>query len=346
MSQPPDDRHRLPWETDPTDASEQPTVAWTPPSTPAPGAGPAAGWGMKPADPVAAAPAAPEPTSDADAAPGPEAALDADATPGADAAPEVPPAQPAVTGPLLSSAPTGPIVGWQQAPVAEAAPVEGFVMAGPWARLVAWLLDQLATSYLPSLLFLFVLDWRAFVEAIIEQTENPETAQSFELPFTAGYGVVTVILVGVSYLYFVGFWTGPGRATPGMRVMKMQIRDEHLGATLTVGQATRRWFALGVWLAVLALLGAAGSVAGIVQPLLYIALFLSVIINTRRQGIHDRFAQSIVIRERASGDSAVGKGCVLLVVLSIALGIVFFVIFASAVLPAIEPLLDDLEIPR
>lgn len=340
MSQPPDDRHRLPWETDPTDAPEQPTVAWAPPSQ---GAGPAPGWGTRPGDPGAAAPdpaayeptQAPEPTSDT--------AESDTSTPPTD--PPIP-APPAATGPLLSSAPSTPVVGWQQAPAAEAAPVEGFVIAGPWARLVAWFLDQVATAYVPSLLFVFVLDWKALIDAIVEQSRNPESTQSFVMPFSAGYGIVTVILVGISYLYFVGFWTGPGRATPGMRVMQMQVTDQHLGATMTIGQATRRWFAMGVWLALLALLGAVGSLAGIVQPLLYIALFLSVIVNARRQGIHDKFAQSIVIRQRASGDGAVAKGCGLLVALAIVLGIVFFVLFSTAVLPGIEPLLDDLVIPR
>ncbi len=342
MSQPPDDRHRLPWETDPSEASDEPTVAWTPPSPPgqppAPGAGPAPGWGTgatpSPATTPAAEPATAEPSPDA--------------TPAAEPPPATvtPVAPPPPTGPILSSAPNAPLVGWQQAPVAEAAPIEGHVIAGPWARLVGWWVDQALVTYAPSLLFVFVIDWRALFEAIIERSQNPTTAQAFDMPFTTGYGIATVILVGVSYLYYVGFWTGPGRATPGMRVMKMQVTDEHLGATMTIGQATRRWFAMGAWLALVAFLGATGSIAGVVQPLLYIALFLSVIVNARRQGLHDRIAGSIVIRQRASGDGAVAMGCVLIVALTIVIGIVFVVLFTTAVMPGLEPLLDDLELPR
>ncbi len=340
MSQPPDDRHRLPWETDPSEASDEPTVAWTPPSppgqAPVPGAGPAPGWGTGatplPATTPAAEPAAAEPSLGAKPAAEPPAA-------------EPPGAQPPATGPLLSSTPSAPIVGWQPPPAAEAAPVEGYVIAGPWARLVGWLLDQVLVAYLPSLLFIFVVDWRTFFDAIVEQSQNPSTAQAFEMPFTTGYGVATVILVGVSYLYFVGFWTGPGRATPGMRLMKMQVTDEHLGATMTVIQATRRWFAMGAWLSLVAFLGAAGSIAGLVQPLLYIALFITVIVNARRQGLHDRAAGSIVIRQRASGDGTVVMGCVVLIGLSILVAIVSLALFSTAVLPDLGPLLDDLVIP-
>lgn len=356
MSQPPDDRHRLPWETDPSEASDQPTVSWTPPppgQAPAPGAGPAPGWGSGATPPAATTPAiqppAAEPSLDATPAVGespPDATPTAEPPPLTDPSITPPPAPPA-TGPLLSSAPSAPVVGWQQpTSVAEAAPIEGHVIAGPWARLVAWWVDQALVTYLPSLLFVFVIDWRALFEAIIEQSQNPTTAQTFDMPFTTGYGIATVILVGVSYLYYVGFWTGPGRATPGMRVMKMQVTDEHLGATMTIGQATRRWFAMGVWLSLVAFLGTAGSIAGVVQPLLYIALFLSVIVNARRQGLHDRFAGSIVIRQRASGDGAVALGCVLIVALTIVIGIVFLVLFTTAVMPGLGPLLDDLEFPR
>jgi hypothetical protein len=77
---------------------------------------------------------------------------------------------------------------------------------------------------------------------------------------------------------------------------------------------------------------------------LQIALFFSVIVHPRRQGLHDRVASSLVVRKRAVGDSVV-MGCAVLVGLVVLFGIVIGVVSVAVLLPLMEPLLDDLVVP-
>jgi uncharacterized RDD family membrane protein YckC len=346
MSQPPDDRRRMPWEPEPSDAAEQPTVQWTPPPTPA--------------DPAAT----PRPPSEAPGAPPPPTP-----EPAADAPPSEPPtttdapAEPVAppTGPLLSSTPSSPppVVGWQadaQAPPpvvgwqtpassAEPAPIEGYVIAGPWARLVAWLIDSLLVTLVPTLLSFIVIDWQPLVDAMIEQIEDPSTVAPLTfVPTTVEAFIVTLIGVGISYLYFVGFWTGPWMATPGMRLLGLRVGDEQRGAILSITAATKRWLAMGAWLALLAFVGPFGTIAGLGTTVLQIALFFSVIVHPRRQGLHDRVASSLVVRKRAVGDSVV-VGCVVLVALFVLFAVVIGVVSLAVLLPLMEPLFDDLVVP-
>jgi uncharacterized RDD family membrane protein YckC len=346
MSQPPDDRRRMPWEPEPSDAAEQPTVQWTPPPTPA---DPAATPGPPSEAPGAPPPPAPEPAADAPPSE-PSATTDAPADPVA------PP-----TGPLLSSTPSAPppVVGWQadtQAPPpvvgwqtpassAEPAPIEGYVIAGPWARLVAWLIDSLLVTFVPTLLSFIVIDWQPLVDAMIEQIEDPSTVAPLTfVPTTVEALIVTLIGVGISYLYFVGFWTGPWMSTPGMRLLGLRVGDEQRGAILSITAATKRWLAMGAWLALLAFVGPFGTIAGLGTTVLQIALFFSVIVHPRRQGLHDRVASSLVVRKRAVGDSVV-MGCAVLVGLVVLFGIVIGVVSVAVLLPLMEPLLDDLVVP-
>jgi uncharacterized RDD family membrane protein YckC len=346
MSQPPDDRRRMPWEPEPSDAAEQPTVQWTPPPTPA---DPAATPGPPSEAPGAPPPPAPEPAADA---PPSEPSATTDAPADAVAPP---------TGPLLSSTPSAPppVVGWQadtQAPPpvvgwqtpassAEPAPIEGYVIAGPWARLVAWLIDSLLVTFVPTLLSFIVIDWQPLVDAMIEQIEDPSTVAPLTfVPTTVEALIVTLIGVGISYLYFVGFWTGPWMATPGMRLLGLRVGDEQRGAILSITAATKRWLAMGAWLALLAFVGPFGTIAGLGTTVLQIALFFSVIVHPRRQGLHDRVASSLVVRKRAVGDSVV-VGCVVLVALFVLFAVVIGVVSLAVLLPLMEPLFDDLVVP-
>jgi uncharacterized RDD family membrane protein YckC len=347
MTQPPDDGQRRPSDPEPpdaADAADQPTVQWTPPdSRPEPVAPVVPG----PAEPPLAPP--PEPSSAGAAEPAPAPPT----TPTSDEA--------AAGGPLISSTPSSPLVGWQQPgsqaapPVvgwqvqdagAEPAPVEGYVIAGPWARLVAWLIDSLLVTFIPSVLSFVIIDWAPLVAAMVEQAQDPSaTPTSMFMPMSVEAFIVSLIGVGLSYLYFVGFWTGPWMATPGMRLMRMRVGDEQRGGILSLTAATKRWFAMGAWLALLAYVGSMATIAGLGGQLLQVVLFISVIVNARRQGLHDRFAGSLVMRDRASGDGAVGLGCLVLVALIVLASIIFGIIFFNVVWPAMEPVLDELVVP-
>ncbi len=323
MTQPPDDRQPLPGEvpeSPDTPPGDQPTVAWTPPPA------------FDPAVPG-------EPTIDAPGvAPTP--------LPGDDAAPTASPILSATTTPPApdQAAPTGatPIVGWEApAPAAAAPNREGYVIAGVGARIVAWLIDALIVTAIPAALSFFLYDYRAMFRDIIEAARADPTGSTFTIPVTTDIVLITLISIGISFIYFVGFWTGSG-ATLGMRGLKMQVVDARTGGALSIAQATKRWALLGWPLGLLTLIPALQSLGGVGQFALIIFVFFTTIINERRQGIHDKVADSLVTRSVTSGDGATVVGCLVWGVLVILLGIIASAAFFAAVGPELEQLMIDI----
>ncbi len=359
MTQPPDERPPRPDEPEDVpegDAAPEnaPTVAWTPPESD--GAKPAeeggTGW--------AAIPDEGTPASDAGTPPPPETPQTPDAPPPVEPVEPIAP-PPAPAGPIISATPAPPASGWQ-APTEPAAsgvpPVvppaggwevptaagalpqqQGYVIAGLGARIVAWLIDITLAGIIPGILAFAVVDWTGLMRDAIEQARLDPSGQitggmvGTTIPVTLDYILATLIGVGVQFLYFVGFWTSRWQATPGMIGLKMRVVDANTGSTLSVVQATKRWIALGWPLALLALVPALQAVQGLIQFGLTIFLLFTTATNERKQGLHDKFANSLVIRSVTSGDGATFVGCLVwgvLVVLILTLA--FFVLFA-AVMP-------------
>jgi uncharacterized RDD family membrane protein YckC len=335
MTQPPDDRQPRPDEPEGEAAPENaPTIAWTPPEAES----------EKPLE----APAVPPPPPDEPAAPTP---------------PE--PAAPA--GPIISATPTPPASGWQtpgqpgtpgvppvvppgggwEVPTA-AAPIaqqDGYVIAGIGARFVAWLIDITLAGIIPAALTLMVTDVVGVFRRAFEQAMRDPTAQvpvdAYMVPVTLDYILVTLIGLGIQFLYFVGFWTSRWRATPGMIGLQMRVVDERTGGILSVVQATKRWVALGWPLGLLALVPALQSVQGVVLFLLWVFVFFTTVTNDRRQGLHDKWANSLVIRSVTSGNGATFVGCLVWGVLLIVLFIVFWSVLFASVWPTIQEYIEQ-----
>jgi uncharacterized RDD family membrane protein YckC len=135
--------------------------------------------------------------------------------------------------------------------------------------------------------------------------------------------LTAVIYLGVGFLYFAGMWTSAGRATIGMRVLKLQVGNAFDGRTLTMAQATRRWLALGLPLQGLSFLPAASGPIGSIAFLWSLALLVSTAISPTRQGLHDRFANSAMVQPM--GASTPALACLILLVLVIVIPIVAIV---------------------
>jgi len=69
---------------------------------------------------------------------------------------------------------------------------------------------------------------------------------------------------------------------------------------------------------------------------LYLFLFFTTVTNERRQGVHDKWANSLIIRSVTSGNGATFVGCLVWGVLVILLAFVAFTLLFAAVLPAIQ----------
>ena len=74
-------------------------------------------------------------------------------------------------------------------------------------------------------------------------------------------GLTAILTVGLSFLYFIGPWTGSSGATLGMRSVGLRVVSVPLGRTLEIGPAVVRWVALGWPAAFLALIPVLGTVA-------------------------------------------------------------------------------------
>jgi uncharacterized RDD family membrane protein YckC len=351
MTQPPDDLERRPDGTapdgtapdgsapdEPTAPEDQPTVAWTPPDPVQPVADAAL--------PPEPAPAAPWETPAVDAAPPPEPApaapWETQAVPPPAASPIIS-ASPAVTpDPAVGQVPPpdAPLVGWAAPSPAVVAPGrEGFVIAGMGARLVAYLLDGIIVSIVPTILMILVTDYGSLFQQIIDASRTGvATRTNIVMEVTPQLILVTLITIAIQYIYFVGFWTSNGRATPGMRGLRMQVVDAATGGTLSLSAATKRFLVLGSPLALLTLVPALQSVGGLAQFALSLFLFFTAITNDRRQGLHDKWANSLVIRSVTSGDGATVVGCLLLVVIVVG----FTIIVTAVVLGALGPQLEEL----
>ena len=362
---------------------DQPTIAWTPPEPPAeptqgevppgdappedagdapPGEVPLTEWTpTQPAPLDVPAPAATEwtptqstPTEVAPAEPRqPEwAQTDAAATESAPSDATTPPASPIISAspsvPTDAATPAAaaPLVGWEAPPPAGAAPGrEGYVVAGMGARLVAYFIDSVIVSIIPTVLTLLVVDFQGLMQQAIDASRTGATPEqtSFVFAVTPELILVTLISLALQFLYFVGFWTSGARATPGMRGLRMQVVDAATGGTLSLAAATKRFIALGSPLALLILVPALQTAAGIAQFALSLFLFFTAITNDRRQGLHDKWASSLVIRSTTSGDGAVVVGCLVLIVIVVGFGIILSVAAFAAIAPQIEELIREME---
>jgi uncharacterized RDD family membrane protein YckC len=316
---------------------EQPTVAWTPPGDPAvepdpsgPGAPPEPVGGP---DPAPDAPAPVKPDAPAPAMPGASPPMP-DARP---AAPTSPPADDP-QNPLISWAPSGAaaagaagaagapgatpqqpgaVVGWESP--SETLPpsaVEGYQTAGVGSRIVAWLFDISIIAIL-SIVVLVVL-------VII----SPDT---FRRDSFATAALSAIMTTGLSFLYFVGQWTGSSGATLGMRSLGLRVVDAPGPRTLGIGPAIVRWAGFGYPLTIVALIPVLGSVVSWALTGWTIVLLISTAMSDTNQGLHDRFAGSAVLRRIGAGSGWAVIGCIGLIALFF-IGIILLPIIALATL--------------
>jgi uncharacterized RDD family membrane protein YckC len=187
----------------------------------------------------------------------------------------------------------------------------------------------LTLSDTPSRLMALLLD--GFAVGAIGSV--PLSLLGFDYPTRIGLGAfpdrnlfvaTELVAVLINASYFIWFWSGGRRATPGQRIFSIQVANAFDGLPLSRGQALKRWFATGQWLGILALppflflalLSMVGSVAWDV------VLLYSAITNPTKQGFHDRFASSAVVRPAGAGNRW-AAGCLWALVIAGSLYVLF-----------------------
>ena len=227
--------------------------------------------------------------------------------------------QPPPTSSILSADPLfaegvaggpGPEVAWAAPPSPREVPgAPGLVFAGVGTRFVAFFMDSILLA-LPAL--------------VVSTIRPVPQAATFDEVFYAD-PVTTILLTGLGFVYFVGFWTSGGRATPGMRMMKLQVGSAFEGRTLTLTQAVTRWALLGQPLALVSLIPSIAVVASLLSLVWTIILLVSTAASPTKQGIHDRVAGSAVVQPAGAGSSGAALACLVLAVILLGIALLSFV---------------------
>ncbi len=134
-----------------------------------------------------------------------------------------------------------------------------------------------------------------------------------------------IAFLGVHLLYFVGFWTGPARATLGMRLLHLQIGLAASGATLSVQQGIVRWLALGGVLQALSIVPGLTNLVVVLAPLWALVLLISTLASPTRQGLHDRVAGSAIVQPAGSSASGAVLACLVIAVVVFGIALVSIV---------------------
>ena len=259
-------------------------------------------------------PAIPEPDAETARVPLDDPAAPAQ-TPAEPAAPDAPPPAGLIsaapvgwTGPdqgaAAGSPGDGPAVAWA-APVA-AAPAtvtEGWVIAGVFSRLVAWFIDG----------FFFAALSLAIYGALGVFNEGTDAS----VGLLAGVALATL-----DGIYFVGLWKSRWQATLGMRLLKLRILGAHDAAPLSLNSALLRWIALSGAVTIFTLVPGIGGLVGLIAIVWALVLLITTGTDRLHQGLHDRWAGSVVVQQAPGGSGAAVVGCLVLVFLLFALPLI------------------------
>jgi uncharacterized RDD family membrane protein YckC len=230
-----------------------------------------------------------------------------------------------------------PLVRWEvpaRAGTGPGAPV------GTAARVVAYVLDSLVVGFLPMLPLLGAIGQAsAGIYGGGLDLADPAVFDAWvravagaAAPYVVG---TTIGGVAISFVYFVGLWTTSGGATLGMRVVRFRLVDEGSGSPVTLGQAVRRWAALGVPASLLGLIPIAGmaDVAALL-PFWQLTLLASVALDAGRRGAHDRWAGTRMERAPEGARLRVALGLVLAIGIYLAISLLFAVAMGA---PGAQP---------
>ena len=195
------------------------------------------------------------------------------------------------TGDPGTPAPTPPTSGWAAPPPPVQAGPAGFVYADVPNRAIAYIIDVIIVGIVVSILTAITGTGVTF---------NVATG-AFDVNFV---GLIIAAIIGavINAGYFIYTWTNM-RGTLGMKALGMQIGNAGDGKTLTMDQATRRWLALaapGFVAQVLWVVPAIGALIVLLAFGWFLYLLWTTYSSPTKQGFHDRFANTMVVKAARS----------------------------------------------
>lgn len=182
----------------------------------------------------------------------------------------------------------GAPVAWEEPQRADAPGVAGFVYADVPNRVIALIIDGIILAVLGGIV-------GAVLGIVGLKAGWLTSGGSFDVVATF---VLAVVGFAVSFGYFWYSWT-VSRATLGMRVLGMQVGNAYDGKTLTGDQAIRRGLALWGPNLLSYFFGTApavGPLIGLISIAWTLYLLYTTYSSPTKQGFHDRFANSVVVK--------------------------------------------------
>lgn len=162
------------------------------------------------------------------------------------------------------------------------APAADRPYAGFWLRFLAYMIDSIVL-FVPVAVWMFVavalspLDWEALAatESTWDPLSNSQQDEAVSIFYLWAYGGSFVI----QWLYHALLESSPWQATLGKRAVGVYVTDGG-GQRLSFGRATGRYF------------------GKILSSIPFNLGFLMVAFTDRKQGLHDKLAETYVVRNR------------------------------------------------
>ncbi len=196
--------------------------------------------------------------------------------------------------PAPGPAPAAPAA-WQAAPPPQPTPgAAGFVYADVPNRIIALIIDAIILGIINIII-------TAVIGAVLGAQYKVDIDDQFNVSVQTNFlsaAVTLIATLAVDAAYWIYMWTAQ-RGSIGLKALGMQVGNFPDGATLTQNQAIRRWVALGGPLPIAQTLNqvpAIGFLIGIASLAYYVYLLYSTAKSPTKQGFHDKFANSVVVK--------------------------------------------------
>jgi uncharacterized RDD family membrane protein YckC len=227
--------------------------------------------------------------------------------------------------PILSSgemATGSPAVAWTPPPAVPKGAIEvaqGIVLAGIGTRVAAFLVDA------------FILVSASITITIVSSNLAPDT-RTAEL-------TAELVAIALAIGYFTVSWIGPWAATPGQHLAGIRIADAETLQPINAQRALLRSLGLGLGINLLSFAAPIGPIISAVFLVWPVVLLITTVLDTRRQGLHDRWTRTLAVRASDASTGPLTAGCLLIVLLVFAAPF----IFVTAAGPAIRQQLEALR---